>query len=198
MSAPALFLPQPDEGGRTLLLPNRCARSVWSLELVHGAAVAALLARGVEAALRPELRVVRLTIDLMRPAPMQALEARTVVVREGRRIQVVQSGLFTSRGDGGVGRGGAGDGACAAAVGPADRRGDRGRCGAAARPGVAAGAPGAHDRGGRGVPLDGRVAAGGGVGGVAAADAVDPQPGRHRAGGAAESAVAGGWRRPTR
>ena len=99
MSAPALFLPQPDEGGRTLLLPNRCARSVWSLELVHGAATAALLARGVERVLRPELRVARLTIDLMRPAPMQALEARTVVVREGRRIQVVQSGLFTSRGD---------------------------------------------------------------------------------------------------
>ena len=101
MRTPALFLPQSDdEGGRTLLLPNRCARSVWSLELVHGAAIAALLARGVEAALRPELRVVRLTIDLMRPAPMQALEARTTVVREGRRIQVMQSGLFTSRGDG--------------------------------------------------------------------------------------------------
>ncbi len=99
MSAPALFQPQPDEGGRTLLLPNRCARSVWSLDLVHGAATAALLARGVEGALRPELRVARLTIDLMRPAPMQPLEARTAVVREGRRIQVVQSGLFTSRGD---------------------------------------------------------------------------------------------------
>ena len=99
MSTPALFQPQPDEGGRTLLLPNRCARSVWSLDLVHGAATAALLARGVEGALRPELRVVRLTIDLMRPAPMQPLEARTTVVREGRRIQVVQSGLFTSRGD---------------------------------------------------------------------------------------------------
>ena len=102
MSTPALFQPQPDEGGRTLLLPNRCARSVWSLDLVHGAATAALLARGVEAALRPELRVVRLTIDLMRPAPMQPLEARTAVVREGRRIQVVQSGLFTSRDDGTV------------------------------------------------------------------------------------------------
>ena len=99
MSTPALFQPQPDEGGRTLLLPNRCARSVWSLDLVHGAATAALLARGVEGALRPELRVARLTIDLMRPAPMQPLEARTTVVREGRRIQVVQSGLFTSRGD---------------------------------------------------------------------------------------------------
>ena len=100
MSTPTLFQPQPDDGARTLLLPNRCARSVWSLELVHGAAIAALLARSVEGALRPELRVVRLTIDLMRPAPMQALEARTVVVREGRRIQVVQSGLFTSRGEG--------------------------------------------------------------------------------------------------
>ena len=98
MSAPALFLPQPGEGGRTLLAPADCARSVWSLDLVHGAAMAALLARGVEAAVRPELRVARLTIDLMRPAPMQPLEARTAVVREGRRIQVVQSGLFTARG----------------------------------------------------------------------------------------------------
>ncbi len=99
MSAPALFLPQPGEGGCTLLAPAACARSVWSLDLVHGAAMAALLARGAEGAVRPELRVARLTIDLMRPAPMQPLEARTAVVREGRRIQVVQSGLFTARGD---------------------------------------------------------------------------------------------------
>jgi acyl-coenzyme A thioesterase PaaI-like protein len=98
MSAPALFLPQSGEDGRTLLAPARPARSVWSLDLVHGAAMAALLARGVEGAVRPELRVARLTIDLMRPAPMQPLEARTTVVREGRRIQVVQSGLFTDRG----------------------------------------------------------------------------------------------------
>ena len=104
MIGPALFLPQrsdtdPSLQQRTLLLPSEYSRSVWSLELVHGAVTAALLARTAEQAVRPELRIVRLTIDLMRPVPLELLEARAVVVRDARRIQVVQSGLFLARGD---------------------------------------------------------------------------------------------------
>ena len=73
MTSPALFLPQPDESGEDLLLPSKFSRSVWSLDLVHGAATAALLARTAERALRPGLRIVRLTIDLMRPVPLEPL-----------------------------------------------------------------------------------------------------------------------------
>ena len=94
MTEPALFLPQASETGEQLLLPSEFSRSVWSLELVHGAATAALLARTAEQALRPGLRIVRLTVDLMRPVPLQPLAARATPVRDGKRIQVVQSGLF--------------------------------------------------------------------------------------------------------
>lgn len=97
MSAPALFLPQPGDDGRPRLLPSAFARSVWSLELVHGAATAALLARTVEGAVREDLRIVRLTVDLMRPVPLVPLDARAIVVREARRIQVVEAGLFVQR-----------------------------------------------------------------------------------------------------
>ena len=83
-----------------LFLPSEFARSVWSLELVHGAATAALLARTAERALRPGLRIVRLTVDLMRPVPLQPLAARAVLVRDGKRIQVIQAGLYLVGGEG--------------------------------------------------------------------------------------------------
>ena len=75
-------------------MPSEFARSIWSLDVVHGAATAALLARTVETALRPGLRVVRITVDLMRPVPLQPLDARATVVRDGKRIQLIEAGLY--------------------------------------------------------------------------------------------------------
>ena len=100
MTPPALFLPHRTESGDHLLLPSEFARSVWSLDLVHGAATAALLARTAETALRPGLRIARLTVDLMRPIPLQPLEARATIVRDGKRIQVIEASLFLRSPDG--------------------------------------------------------------------------------------------------
>jgi hypothetical protein len=54
--------------------------------------VAALFARAVEeAASATEMMVSRLTVDLMRPVPTNPLRVATWVVREGRRIQVIDA-----------------------------------------------------------------------------------------------------------
>lgn len=67
----------------------------WSPEHQHGGPVAALLAATVEAVptLVP-MRCGRLTIDLMRAVPVAPLTASARVVREGKRVQVVEAVLL--------------------------------------------------------------------------------------------------------
>jgi hypothetical protein len=61
----------------------------WDPSLQHGAAPAALVAWAAERieTLVP-MRVVRLTLDLLRPVPVASLEVRSEVLRQGRKIQV--------------------------------------------------------------------------------------------------------------
>lgn len=61
----------------------------------HGAAVAAIVARAVEAAPSPvPMDIVRLTIDLSRRVPLGVTEARANVRRGGKRVQVVEVTLL--------------------------------------------------------------------------------------------------------
>ncbi|CAN5715530.1 thioesterase family protein [soil metagenome] len=78
-----LFVPTPLTGGP------------WDPGAQAGSATTALLAWAVEQVptLAP-MRTVRYTFDLLRPAPMVGLDVRTEVVREGKRIQVVEAGLY--------------------------------------------------------------------------------------------------------
>lgn len=87
---PALFL--PDGGDR--FIPTIHTQGPWSPDLQFGGAAAALLAVAVEQAptLVP-MRVARLTVDLLRPVPIAPLRAVHRVVREGKRIQVVEAAL---------------------------------------------------------------------------------------------------------
>jgi hypothetical protein len=59
--------------------------------MLHGRLLAGLAARAVEAGSHdPLLRLVRLTVDMFRFPPMSALQVSTRVLRDGRRVRVVE------------------------------------------------------------------------------------------------------------
>ena len=67
----------------------------WNPKLQHGAAPSSLICWAVERLPSPvPMRVVRLTVDLMRPVPVAPLTIETEIVREGRKIQLVSVTLL--------------------------------------------------------------------------------------------------------
>ncbi len=96
--AEALFLPDGD-----LFVPTDLTRGGWSDEAQHGSPPSGLLGRAIE---RVEtgvpMQIARFTIDLFRPVPLDPLRVETRVLRNGRRIQVVEALLL--HGDVEVGR----------------------------------------------------------------------------------------------
>ena len=64
----------------------------WSPDAQHGGPVAALLAGAVEEG--SDLQVVRLTLELLRPAPLTPLTVTSEVVRPGRNVQLVEASLL--------------------------------------------------------------------------------------------------------
>jgi hypothetical protein len=80
------------DGPRVLPAPE--GRAMWYEDALHGGPIAALFTREAERASTPvPMRVARLTVDLLRPVPTTPLRLESRVVREGRRIQVVESVL---------------------------------------------------------------------------------------------------------
>jgi hypothetical protein len=80
-----------DERGLT---PVPEARSPWSPEMLHGRLLAGLAARAVEAGDHdPALRVARLTLDMFRSPPMAPLTVSVSVLRDGRRVRVVDGSI---------------------------------------------------------------------------------------------------------
>jgi hypothetical protein len=79
------------------LVPTPVAASMWSSNQMHGVAVSGALARGVEQRLsalgRTDLRPARWSVDLFRPAAMAPCTVTTTVVRDGRRIVLVDAEL---------------------------------------------------------------------------------------------------------
>jgi hypothetical protein len=77
------------------LVPTELACSLWSDDQVHGVALSGALARSLERAAaatgRTDLRPARYTVDLFRAARMQPCHLRTTVVREGRRLCLVDA-----------------------------------------------------------------------------------------------------------
>jgi hypothetical protein len=84
---PALFLPDGDR-----FIPTVLTQGPWRHDLQFGGAAAALLTCVVERVptLAP-MQVARLTVDLLRPVPIAPLRTTPRVVREGKRIQVVET-----------------------------------------------------------------------------------------------------------
>jgi Thioesterase-like superfamily len=84
---PALFVPVGDS-----MVPTELARGPWSPEALHGGPVAALAARAAEHQAGDDgLQLVRLTVELLRPVPLAPLTTRSVLVRPGRKVQIIDS-----------------------------------------------------------------------------------------------------------
>jgi len=74
-----------------LYTPTEWAGSPWSPELQHGGPVCGLVAQAGEAAGRETgLRLVRLTVDLCRPTPLEPLALDWRYLRRGRRLALVE------------------------------------------------------------------------------------------------------------
>jgi hypothetical protein len=74
--------------------PTPLARGPWSPDALHGGPVAALLARAMERAESAvPMHPARLTVELLRPVPMAPLSLAIEVVRDGRKIQIVDAFL---------------------------------------------------------------------------------------------------------
>ena len=89
-AAPYLPTEHPD-----IVESTHLSRAGWYEDGQHGGVVAALCARAVEATptLVP-MAVARLTVELFRQVPAVPLRTETRVVREGKRIQVVQASAW--------------------------------------------------------------------------------------------------------
>ncbi len=73
--------------------PTALAKGPWGMTM-GGHIVGGLLGRCIEAAVDdPHLQPARLTVDLLSPVPMEPVEVRTVVVRSGRRIHLVDASM---------------------------------------------------------------------------------------------------------
>jgi hypothetical protein len=74
--------------------PTEWAGSPWSRELQHGGPVCGLIASAAEAAVQETgLRVVRLSVDLFRPTPLQPLALAWRFLRRGRRLALIEARL---------------------------------------------------------------------------------------------------------
>ena len=87
----AFYLPD-----RRSFVPTILTQGPWDPGAQHGGPVAGLLATIVEAtpSLVP-MRLVRLTVDLLRPVPLAPLDVERQVVREGKRIQAIDVALLS-------------------------------------------------------------------------------------------------------
>jgi hypothetical protein len=88
--AEAIYVPD----GRDRFLPTELSRGPWDPSAQHGGAPAALIARAIE---RVEsavpMDVVRITYEFLRPVPLTPLDLRTRVLRDGKRVQLVEAQL---------------------------------------------------------------------------------------------------------
>ena len=89
----SLFIPDGDT-----FQPTGLTRSFWSDDAQHGGPPVGLLARAIERVpTSVPMQVVRLSVDLYRPVPVDAaIRAETRLVRDGRRIQVVDATLLAA------------------------------------------------------------------------------------------------------
>ena len=75
------------------------ARGPWDPQAQHGGAAAALLVRELErVAGDPPLVLARLTLEFLRPVPLDELEVEIGVMRTGRRVQLLEGWLRNESG----------------------------------------------------------------------------------------------------
>jgi hypothetical protein len=71
-------------------LPTEFSRGPWSPDALHGGPVAALVARAAERVEAPDpVRLTRLTVELLRPVPLEPLLVTAELLRPGRKVSTV-------------------------------------------------------------------------------------------------------------
>ena len=89
MAADALFVPDG-----ACFVPTELARGPWSPVALHGGPPAALVARCCERAEGGAgMRLVRLTVELVRPVPLAPLDVTTRLARPGKKVQLVEASV---------------------------------------------------------------------------------------------------------
>lgn len=83
----AFYLPDGDRFRSTEL-----TRGPWSVDAQHFGPPAGLLARACERA-APDLQLVRLTTEILRPVPIEVLDVAARVTKPGKRVRVVEAVL---------------------------------------------------------------------------------------------------------
>jgi acyl-coenzyme A thioesterase PaaI-like protein len=87
----AVFEPDGDH-----LVPTGFARGPWYPNGQHGSAMLGLLARAIERHPSPHpVQTTRLTVDLMRAAPMEPVQTPVQVLRAGRNTEVIQAEIIS-------------------------------------------------------------------------------------------------------
>ncbi|MCW7941192.1 hypothetical protein AAW14_03320 [Streptomyces hygroscopicus] len=76
-------------------VPTAYTRGPWDQHSQHGGPPAALLGRAVQ--LRPgareDMRLARITLEILRPVPLRPLTVTTRILREGRSVELVEASL---------------------------------------------------------------------------------------------------------
>ncbi|MCX5154206.1 thioesterase family protein [Streptomyces sp. NPDC054949] len=92
MSAAEAFFERVDTGR---FLATEYTRGPWDPGSQHAGPPAALLGRAVEerAGARTDLRIARITYEILRPVPIGPLEITTTVLRSGRSTELVEATL---------------------------------------------------------------------------------------------------------
>jgi hypothetical protein len=78
-------------------IPSESTRGPWDPGSQHAGPPAALLGRAIERLPAPddaEMRVGRITYEILRPVPIAPLRVETRIVRDGRRVQLVAASLY--------------------------------------------------------------------------------------------------------
>jgi hypothetical protein len=82
-------------------VPTGCTRGPWDEHSQHAGPPAALLGRAVQ--VRPgaheDMRLSRITFEILRPVPLRPLSVTTRVLREGRSVELVEASLTPDGGD---------------------------------------------------------------------------------------------------
>ncbi|MGH2477664.1 MAG: acyl-CoA thioesterase domain-containing protein, partial [Candidatus Limnocylindrales bacterium] len=76
-------------------VPSEHTRGPWDPRHQHGGAVAALVARAAEQTAGEGFALTRLTLELMRPVPLETLAIDVAVPRPGRRVIGIDVSLST-------------------------------------------------------------------------------------------------------
>jgi Thioesterase-like superfamily len=76
-----------------LLVPRPESRGGWTPDTLMGRLLSALVAWGAQRHVTDDLQVARVTVDMFRPAPLAPLSVETSVVRDGKRIRLVDTAI---------------------------------------------------------------------------------------------------------